>query len=72
MVVVLVLLDLGVPMSPSTLSGDTLWKVIAGAVTIGSLLVGVVRYIDGLEARMQRIELREQYIHGTFTVPGAK
>ena len=54
------------------MSGDTLWKVVGGAVMIGSLLVGIVRYIDGIEARMQQLELKEQYMHGTFAVPGAK
>ena len=51
------------------MKGETLWKIVAGLITLVSLAVGLTRHIDTLESRIQRLEDKERYLHGSFAVP---
>jgi hypothetical protein len=53
----------------SRMKGETLWKIVAGLITLVSLVVGLTRHIDTLESRIQRLEDKERYLHGSFAVP---
>ena len=45
------------------------WQIIGGLIMLGTLAVGITRHIDALEGRIQQMELKLDYLHGSFAVP---
>ena len=46
------------------------WKgyVAAGLTVLGLLFQGA-RWVGQMEARLDQLEMKERYIHGTYSVP---
>lgn len=44
-------------------------KYVSAILAAGAVLLGVGRYIGGIETRLQHIEDQQRYLHGTVDVP---
>lgn len=50
------------------MQGD-FWKYVSAILAAGAVLLGIGRYIGGIETRLQHLEDQSRYLHGSVDIP---